>query len=378
MGEYLHAAAVDPLRRLGLLAPLLAAGALRITDFELSFGRRRVRLPIDPGSEHFGLACKQGLLLRALQEHAAQLPGIAFLRGRATALLRSPSGSVGGVMAVLDDQPGTLALTARCVVGADGRNSAVRHWAGLKTRQRVGYYLVGGLARSEAADAPVVRVRVEAGRLYMLMPFGRGEYRCLVEAPSPDAGLRQHDPRLVLGEALRRLSEVFALPLAAAPDRVHLTPCPEMTLRRLALPGLVLTGDASGVLNPLTASGMTAGLHDGEHLVPLLRAALLDHPAGTLLPRHVRSYGPAKRRFAAGRRLRIRNFANQMWASRSERWPHRLLTRTIEHIYHVLETDPAAAALIASDVQGQSDPLAAVHWAALLLRAARPGKKAIR
>lgn len=369
MGEYLHVAAVQALQRLHLLEPLLRAGAMPITEFQLSFAGHTVRLPVDHGGGQFGLAIQQRPLLTALHGYLSTLPGVDLCYWKATGLLRT-GGKVAGVQAQSRDGV-THAVHAPLVVGADGRSSLTRRWANLPVRQRVTYFLVGGFARASRERLPVIRVRIADGRLYMLSPFLTGDYRCLIEAAARDLPLIRQDPRALLRLAVARLNECFDLGLVPAPVPVQVAACPEVRLPQVHLPGLVLAGDAAGVLNPLTASGMTAGLYDVELLLPIIQDVRGGGDARW--QQLFRSYEKVRRKFARGLELRIRNFAVQMWASRERHWPQRLTAGIIGHIYSVLAADPSARELIEADVQGQSNPLGVAQWFRLLLRLARPG-----
>ena len=123
-GHFIQASGVPELRRLGVLSELEAAGAAR--------GRGRVWCPygwIGPAGERDdmrSLSIRREVLDPLLRARAAQTPGVELMAGRALDALEP------GRVRLRDG--GTL--TAKLIVGADGRHSRTAELAGLKTRTR--------------------------------------------------------------------------------------------------------------------------------------------------------------------------------------------------------------------------------------------------
>ena len=123
-GHFIQASAVPALRRLGVLEELEALGAPR--------GRPRVWCPygwIEPHGdrdEMRSLSIRREVLDPLLRRRAAETPGVELMLGRTV------DGVEPGRVHVRDG--GTL--TAKLIVGADGRGSKTAKLAGLATRTR--------------------------------------------------------------------------------------------------------------------------------------------------------------------------------------------------------------------------------------------------
>ena len=125
-GHFIQSSAVPALGRLGILAELDAAGAAR--------GHARVWTPYgwfaDPPGERrrTSLSVRREVLDPLLRRRAAETPGVELLLGHAlTGTSRAPEGR----RVELSRGP---ALTARLLMGADGRGSRTAALAGVRTR----------------------------------------------------------------------------------------------------------------------------------------------------------------------------------------------------------------------------------------------------
>ncbi len=125
-GHFIQSSGVPALRRLGVLEELEAAGAVR--------GRPRAWTPDGWLAEPAGGPVPRSLSIRRerldplLRSRAAQTPGVELMLGRS---LEATGPAPGGRRVQLS---GGRELTARLVVGADGRGSRTAKLAGVRTR----------------------------------------------------------------------------------------------------------------------------------------------------------------------------------------------------------------------------------------------------
>lgn len=140
-------------------------------------------------------------------------------------------------------------------------------------------------------------------------------------------------------EALRRrVGERLGLPAGRAPDAVRagLVPC-SGPVHPLAAPGVILTGDAAGIVSPVTAGGIHSAWRHGEAVGAAIAAHLLYGG-----PDPARVAERAAPRFLAKRLLRGAFDRLQM------DWPFNLMLSTpplrwaAERVYFHARTGPAA------------------------------------
>jgi menaquinone-9 beta-reductase len=183
-----------------------------------------------------GLAVRRTTLHRVLTERAAQL-GIELLwRTVVTGISRD------GV------RLGDHLVRARWIVGADGANSRVRHWAGIMSRSRP-------------------RVRYAFRRHYRVAPWTDhmevywGErcqgYATAVNEEQVCIALASHDPKLRLEDGMRTLPKLAARLQGAeiiSAEKGSLTGNREFP--RVWHNNVVLIGDASGTVDAITGEGI--------------------------------------------------------------------------------------------------------------------------
>lgn len=255
-GEWLHPLAADELARLGLLSEL--PGAARAAGRGFAFfsddGTAPVLLPY--AARERALAIEHSVLLSTLRQAIARTPRVTYV----------PHARVRSVA------PGTVGyrvdgaaheVHAGLVVGADGRNSAVRsscygprnappavsHMAGLLVadaalpHEDYGHVLLGG-------PGPLLMYRVSERhvRLCLDVPVGSA-------VRSPEALFHAFAP--VLPHAMRGPFRD-----ALEHDRVLWAANRLAARSHYGAPGVALVGDAVGTTHPLTAAGMTLGVLD--------------------------------------------------------------------------------------------------------------------
>jgi 2-polyprenyl-6-methoxyphenol hydroxylase-like FAD-dependent oxidoreductase len=142
--HYIQSSAIAPIERLGLLEPMMAAGAVR--------SRPRIYVTAaagwieadDSSPWPAGINLRRELLDPLLRALAAETPGVDLLLGRTVRELRRDGERVSGLLARAQDGS-DLELRCKLVIGADGRGSSVAKLAGVRERRsRNGRFAYGG------------------------------------------------------------------------------------------------------------------------------------------------------------------------------------------------------------------------------------------
>lgn len=294
-GELMHPPAAAELERLGLLAPLVEAGAAPVYGFAVFRGA------LDPGtvlsySEIRGgrpasVALEHAVLTRTLLAAVERRDGVTVWNGaRVIAVSEHRAGATVTVRQGGEEH----AIEARLVVLADGRDSRLR------TRARI------EAARGE--ERRMIGLRVPGGRLpypgfghvfvggagvTLAYQIDRGAVRVMFElAPGHDepgldglpAALREDVQRAMASEPMLS-AKVYPLEaMPAAHGRV------------------AVVGDAAGCVHPLTASGIAFSTQDATRLA---REVGRDFAGGAHVTEALRRYaaartGPMRTRAALG------------------------------------------------------------------------------
>lgn len=166
-------------------------------------------------------------------------------------------------------------VRAKLIVGADGKESAVRRWMGAETLRDPVHHLLGGcLVEHVDLDPDAAHVASFGGGLAILYRHGSGRARAyLVCQPA-------------LGEAIRgpgarqRFLEVFAAPFpkgvmrnARAVGPAAFFPASDVYPDHVAGEGIVLIGDAAGANDPSQGQGLALAFRDVRELRDLLTRA---------------------------------------------------------------------------------------------------------
>jgi flavin-dependent dehydrogenase len=231
-GEGLMPDGLAALDRLGLQLPLAEASPFRGIRF---LSHARSVEAFFPGEES-GIAVRRTVLHRVMAERAQQV-GAELLWGRA-------------VMGITPDgvQVGSDFVRARWIVGADGSNSRVQHWAGLEHcyRPRLRY-------------AFRRHYRVAPWTDYMEVHWGERcqGYTAAVNHDEVCVAITSHHPRLRLQEALKELPWLSArLRNAKAITTERGATTGNRRLKRVWRRNVALVGDASGTVDAITGEGM--------------------------------------------------------------------------------------------------------------------------
>jgi len=204
--------------------------------------------------------------------------------------------------------------TTRWLVGADGAKSRVAHRFGLG---HVGDFLYG--------------VEYEFSGLRLREPDALHCFLSKTLAPGYIGWATQNPTGVQLGLAFRhrpsrkgspdidglraRVGESLGIPDDLPPDAVRagLIPCGG-PVSPLALPGVILTGDAAGIVSPVTAGGIHSAWRHGW-------------ATGEAIARHLRDSGPSPERIAerAAPRYRLKRALRWAFDRAQMDWPFDLL-----------------------------------------------------
>lgn len=233
-GEGVMPNGVDALRKLGITIPGEESFPLRGVRFvdgkltaEAAFGARH------------GLGVRRAVLHRVLAERAMEL-GVAIRWSTPARALR------------LDEvQIGDQRVGCRWIVGADGRNSRVRQWAGLhpiwNSRRRIGVRRHYGV-RPWTDFVEVYWHR--HGQAYVT-PVGREQVCVALLGGNGNTPIRMTDLTRYFPKIVARLGD--AAPISSARGGLSMS----TKLRSVTSGPLALTGDASGSVDAITGDGLS-------------------------------------------------------------------------------------------------------------------------
>jgi 2-polyprenyl-6-methoxyphenol hydroxylase-like FAD-dependent oxidoreductase len=168
-------------------------------------------------------------------------------------------------------------LTARLVVGADGRSSATRKWAGFSLERNTQPYLLGGVLLSDVSsprDLAHIVFNPENGFVGAIFPIGKDRYRAYLGHPASAPYRLQGKDQLPLFIAeSAKVAPVFeeALARAAAIGPLASFEGSDFWVDHPYRDGIVLIGDAAATSDPTFGQGLALALRDAR----VLRDALL-------------------------------------------------------------------------------------------------------
>jgi 2-octaprenyl-6-methoxyphenol hydroxylase len=257
----LLAGSVAILERAGIWPALLPASAPMRAIRLIDDGGRRISGPevvfraAEIGLDAFGHNIANRDLVAALAEAVAAMPGLR----RVTETAAEIRVGIGGVTVRTG---GGETLCGRLVVGADGRNSAVRAAAGIGVR-RWGYdqaALVTTLRHARGHDDISTEIHTASGP-FTLVPLGdRRSSLVWVTRPAEAAALAALDDDALARAIGRRAEPILGTVTLDGPRQVF--PLSGLASRRLAVPRAALVGEAAHALPPIGAQGLNLGFRD--------------------------------------------------------------------------------------------------------------------
>ena len=277
-GEAIMPWGVAEARLLGLEDVLERAGANPLTFWDSYQGPERSGHRDLARTTRVGepvMACYHPALQTALLEHAESAGADVWRSMRVNGVSVAESGEPPSVSI---ERNGSLGrVSCRLLVGADGRGSPTRAWAGFPVSRDTERNLVAGLLLDNVAlphDATHAWLDTETGHFILNFPQGNGRarvYLCYAEGSAPRYGGPDDIP-VVLGECIASgvPGEVYADAVPAGPLATFegRTTWAESAYRS----GVALVGDAAANTDPTWGQGLSMALRDARVLKELLLA----------------------------------------------------------------------------------------------------------
>lgn len=209
------------------------------------------------GFPAFGYNIANADLLASFARRAAALSGLTVIEAPAGEFARGNDGftlTAGGEI-----------IEAALLVGADGRQSPVRGFAGIQTRLRRHRQaaLVADLLVERPLGACSVEFHYENGP-FTLVPAGDNRANLVwIDTPEALAAARKSDSALhaaIVGKSSRLFG---AIEVTAGP---HVFELASLSASAVSSPGIVLVGEAAHAFPPIGAQGLNIGLRDVDEL----------------------------------------------------------------------------------------------------------------
>jgi len=264
---------VAALRRLGVLDPLLAAGAVPLTRFTLVAGDARIDADLEDQAEAFGATglCVRRVTLDELLVRAAASAGAEVRTGEKVCSLLRENGRIQGV------ETARGALRARLVVGADGRRSTVAALVGAPEYHLAPPGRVFAWAYYEGVADREPRLRL--GRLgdlaFLSSPTDGGLYMAGACPSMRDRASFLAERERRFAACLREWPELDEL-LAGATrvGSIRVMASWRGYFRSAAGPGWVLVGDSGHFKDPTPAQGISDAMRQAERLADAIETGL--------------------------------------------------------------------------------------------------------
>ncbi len=302
--HFLQPSATPVLERLGLTAPIEAAGGVRnALDVWSAYGWMRA----PDGAAPYGYSIRRERLDPLVRATAVATPGVTLLSGWTVRDLCWTRRRATGVVAY-DRAGGTRVVSASLVVGADGRHSTVASIAGVPERRRANrralYYAyhrglsIGRAGRMWFHDGDASYAYPNDDGLVLLATAVARE-RLAAFKRDPEGGLARAFAGLP--EAPRPADGARVSPVLGQVDSPNVR-------RRVTHRGLALVGDAAMASDPLWAVGCGWAFQSAEWLVDATAPALC---AQRGLRAALAAYRRRHRRELLGHHLLIASFARR-------------------------------------------------------------------
>jgi 2-polyprenyl-6-methoxyphenol hydroxylase-like FAD-dependent oxidoreductase len=297
--HYIQSSAVATLERLGLLEPMIEAGAVR--------SRVRLNTPwgwIEPPADSSvpsGVNLRREILDPLIRRTAASTPGVELILGYTVTELLRDGERVCGARA-RNTAGDELRVNTRLLVGADGRGSRVAKLAGLESKTvRHGRVAYGGYFEGPPpAGSPDASFWLLDPDMAAAFPTDSGLTFYAAMPVKEHAGAFRDDPAAALVAMLDGLPD--APPIAAS--RIVQAAQGKLDMTNVAhtpsAPGIALVGDAALAIDPLWGVGCGWALQSAEWLADSVAPALGgSEPLASALKRYRRRHARALRGHAA-------------------------------------------------------------------------------
>jgi flavin-dependent dehydrogenase len=271
--HFIQASGVPPIERLGLLEPMMEAGALR-SHIRIWTKWGWIAAPREPQGACINLRReKLDPLIRGM---AAETPGVELLLGQAAQALVRDGETVRGVVVRARDGKETT-LRGKLVVGADGRDSRVAELSGVPTKRvpherfAYGAYFEG----AAPAHAPDTSLWMTDPQWAAAFPTDDGLTFYAAMPTKWRLPEFRRDPAAALVSFLADQPEPPPIREARLVGQVMGKMDMENKVRRPIAPGLALVGDAALAIDPLWGVGCGFAFQTAEWLAESVTPALL-------------------------------------------------------------------------------------------------------
>jgi menaquinone-9 beta-reductase len=271
--HYIQSSGVRPLERMGLLEPMMHAGAVRSRP--CTWTRWGWVDPPANSTLPSGINLRRERLDPLIRELAAETPGVELILGHTVQELMREGERVCGLRA-RDPHGQTLELRAQLVVGADGRGSRIAKLAGVETKtaphERFAY---GGYFEGpEPARAPNAALWLLDPDMVGAFPTDNGQTFYAVMPTKQRLPEFREDPAAALQSFVAGIPD--APPIAESQLVGEVVGKIDMTnvINTPTAPGLALVGDAASAVDPLWGVGCGFALQSSEWLADSVAPAL--------------------------------------------------------------------------------------------------------
>ena len=245
------------------------------------------------GLEQFGYNIDNVALMTALEQRAAELSALARYDDEADAVAPEDTG-----VAIFTKQE--KAISARLVIGADGRQSLCREAAGIEVRRRDLHQaaVTFNITHSRPHKNISTEFHTPQGPcVFVPLPGNRCGVVSVTTPKQAERMIALSDDEL--SEAAERQSHSILGRIAVEPGR-HLFPLAIEQPRGYAQHRIALVGEAAHVLPPIGAQGLNLGLRDAADIADIVRDAMLagEDPGS---PQVLMRYDQARRSDVASR-----------------------------------------------------------------------------
>ncbi|WP_172253193.1 FAD-dependent oxidoreductase [Saccharibacillus deserti] len=270
-GEILNGDGERVLSKHGLLEKIEPEAVLPLIRLEYWDNRRVVKTVLpDTEDGNVGIHIPQADLLHALLDEAAAYPNFTYMPGTTVrGLLRGEDGRYAGVK-IRTGSGQDEEIRSRVVVGADGRYSSVRRYAGIPaSTEGHGYDLLWARIPAPEGWEPVMCSTIQNGQQLHLFTQARGYVQVGWNIEEDSYKELRKRPFEELTDTL-----IQAFPKLEPSVRSHIKSWQDFVLldifssrsERWARPGLVLIGDAAHTMTPTGAFGLNEALCDADVL----------------------------------------------------------------------------------------------------------------
>ena len=249
------------------------------------------------GLDAFGYNIENKTLVAALEARAADLPDLTRFDNEADIV--SPEQSMVAVRAGEGKS-----LSARLVVGADGRQSLCREAAGIKVRRRELRQSAVTFNVSHTRPHRNISTEFHTPRgpcVFVPLPDNRCSVVWVAAPKEAERLIALNDDEL--SAAAETQSHSILGRIAVEPGR-HLFPLAIEHIGQFAQARIALVGEAAHVLPPIGAQGLNMGLRDAADIADIVRVAMLsgEDPGS---PQVLQRYGSARRTDVSSRTFAI-------------------------------------------------------------------------